>query len=373
MLAFLRKDLLHHKWQTLLHVLGLAVVIFSYLLLTTLAQTLDSLLKENRVNRNLVIVQTDLVDMGAATISDDVMQVVQELEPSVISRISPLIYRDMRIDGHIVQLRGAPLEDWETIHHLELREGGWPANNSEIAIGEGMARANGWDVGTVLRIYGKDFRVAGIFRAPGTAFASVWMPHQAALSLFAPRRDNQFLVIQAAPLVDAEALRARLQADGRVANGYAVYFEVNYIQRNTGALRDVASLMRVAGWIALLGVTFGVYNAAQLSLYERSREVGILRAVGFSAFSVNWILFVRSLGLGGVAYILGLLVAWSYAGLYSTAEPMFIHGMPFLFKVEPFQALWALGWVCVLAILGAWLATRTFLRQNVSDILRRPV
>jgi len=270
----------------------------------------------------------------------------------------------------MVQLRGAPLDDWEPVHHLELYEGRWPANNDEAAVGEGTARANEWGLGTVLPIYGKDFQVVGIFRSPGTVFASVWIPLQAAEELFAPRHDSQFLYIQAAPQVDAEALRARLQADERLAGSYSVYFEVNYIRRNTDALRDVAGLMRVVSWIALLGVTFGVYNAAQLSLYERSREVGILRALGFSSAAVNRFLLARSLALGGLAHLAGLGIAWVYAGLYSMTEPLYIQGLPFLFQVEIPQALSALGWVSVFVVLGAWLGGRRFFRQSVTEILR---
>ena len=105
MIAFVYKDLLHHKGQTLLHGLGLAVVIFSYLILTSLAATLDSWLQENRLNRNLIIVQTDLIDLGAATISEGALQAAQELVPALVSRVSLLVYRDIRLDGRMVQLR----------------------------------------------------------------------------------------------------------------------------------------------------------------------------------------------------------------------------------------------------------------------------
>jgi hypothetical protein len=52
MVTFAWKDLLHYRGQTLLNVFGLSVVVFSYLILVSLAQTMDGLVKENPLNRN---------------------------------------------------------------------------------------------------------------------------------------------------------------------------------------------------------------------------------------------------------------------------------------------------------------------------------
>jgi putative ABC transport system permease protein len=290
----------------------------------------------------------------------------------MVDRISPVIFRHMRINGRLVQLRAAPLADWGPIHHLALLEGRWPGPSGEAAVGEGAARANGWQVGTTLRIYGSDFRVAGVFRSPGTIFASVWLPLEAAQNLFAPRRSSQLLLIQAAAGVDAEAMRLRLQNDESLTGNYAVFFEENYTRRNTQALRDLANLMRIVGGIALLAISVGTYNATTLSLVERGRETGILRAIGFGQSAVRLFLLVRGLLLGLVSYLTGLAAAVTYAQVQASAAPLFIFGFPFIYQIDLTNAATGLVWILLLAPSGAWLAACQLQGVSVAEILKRP-
>ena len=373
MLTFAWKDLFHQRGQTLLNIFGLAVVVFSYLILIALAQTMESLVKENRLNRNLIVIQADAIDPGDSTIDENALQAAESLVPSMVERVSPMIFRHLRIGERLVQLRAAPVEDWEPVHHLELIEGRWPGPTGEVAVGEGAAQANGWQIGSSLHIYGSDFRVAGIFRSPGTIFASVWLPLEAAQNLFAPRRASQGLLVKVAADADAENVRLRLQKDESLAGNYTVFFEENYTRRNTQVLRDLASLMRVLGGIALLAIIFGTYNATSLSLTERGRETGILRSVGFGKSAVRLFLIGRALFLGLVSYMVGLAAAAAYAQLQTTAAPIYIFGFPFIYQIDLFNAGSGLIWIALLAPLGAWLAAHQLLDTSISEILRRPV
>jgi ABC-type lipoprotein release transport system permease subunit len=372
MLALAWKDLLHHRGQTLFNVLGLAVVVFNYLILTALAQTMDGLVQENRLNRNLVVVQADMINLGDASLGPEVLQAAQELSPGWISLFSPVIFRQLRLDGQLMQLRAARLEDWEPLFRLELIAGSWPDSDSELAIGEGAARVSGWQVGSQVRLYGRAFTASGIFRSPGTVFASVCLPLETAQQLFAPRRAAQLLYVQAAAGVDAEDLRQRLQSHPALAGRYSVYFEENYTRRNTQAVKDIASLMRVVSASAMLAVSLGIYNATSLSLVERSHEVGILRAVGFAPAAVLRFLLARALLLGCLAYAGGLAAAALFAAHQGATEPLFVYSWPLIYQVDWVNAALALGWMSALAPVGAWLAGRQWLRQGVCESLRRP-
>jgi ABC-type lipoprotein release transport system permease subunit len=369
-LRFCLKDMAHDLSRTLLSITGLAVVIASYFILSALAGVFTDLLKTTTVSRNMIIIQDDMIDPSDAVVEPQVFQAAQELIPETISRISPVIFRHIRVDEHVVQLRAADVQDWEPVHHLTLVRGTWPKDGKEIVVGEGIALANSWEIGTPVEIFGSSFKIAGIIRAPGTAFASVWMPTQTFWAVFDTEHSYQVLFVQAAEGVNAETVRLSLQKDARLANQYAVYFEDNYTQRNIQAHIDLSSMMTIVSRIALLGIALGIFNSITLSTVERARELGILLGVGFSHHTVRRFIIFRSMLQGGLAYGIGLAAAFLYLSLQQSSAPIFILGVPFNMKITPGIAAAGLLWVGSLAFLGAWLSTMNLFKLKIVELVR---
>ena len=195
------------------------------------------------------------------------------------------------------------------------------------------------------------------------------MPIEYYWALFDTQRGYQGLFVQATAGVDPDTLLARLQNDPRLAEGYTVYFQDNYARRNIRLLKDLSSLMTLTSGVALLGIIFGIYNAAALGTLERSRELGILLGIGFSHRSVQGFIIIRTLLLGLLAYGLGLTVAWGYAICQQTLEPLFIFGYPFDLKITPGMAAIGLAWVLGMIFIGALLSARRQLKQQVIELV----
>jgi ABC-type antimicrobial peptide transport system permease subunit len=371
-LRFALADMLHDRSRTLLSIIGLAVVITSYFTLIALAQAFSSYLSVPNHSSNLIVIQNDLVDPTDAFLAPQVIQAAQDLSPAAVRRISPIVFRHMRVGEHVVQLRAAAEQDWEPVYHLVLEKGAWPGNDREIVASEGIAQASGWQVGSAVQIFGSDFNISGIFRVPGTAYASVWMPIQAYWALFDTRRGYQALFVQPAVGIDPDTVRLALQNAPALSDGYAVYFEDNYTRRNLQALNDVSSLMSISSGVALLGIVFGVFNAATLSMVERGRELGILLGIGFSHRSVHRFMLVRSVLQGLLAYGVGLASAYLFFVSQQAFAPLFILGLPFSLKITASIAASGLAWVIALALLGSWLSTHRLMNLSVVAVMSEP-
>jgi hypothetical protein len=369
-LLFALKDIRHDWARALLGIASLAVVVFSYQMLASLSDTFTDFTRTPNVTRNLIVIQADFIDPADATLDPQALQAAQELDSSLVQQVSPLIFHHIRVEGHLVQLRAAALEDWEPVYHLTLQEGKWPGAEGEIATGESAARANGWGLGTHLNIYGSDFRITGIYRAPGSNFATLWMPLEQAQRLYGPEQPFNGMTVQVATAADIEEVRARLQSDARIAGKYTVFFEDNYTYRNNQAMKDIRALASLASGLALLAVIFGTYNATSLSLVERSREAGILRAVGFSHFHLRVFLMLRALLAGAAAYLLGTGAAWAFALWQQAGEQIFILGVQLTFRISPQQVISGALWTAALALLGAWLSSRRLVSLGVAPLLQ---
>jgi hypothetical protein len=369
-LLFMLKDMRHDWGRTLIGMLGLAVVIFSYQILISISGSLPDFLAFSGVSRNLIVIQAEFIDPGDASLDPVVLEAARSLEPRWVRHASPVMIRQIRIDDRLVRLRSAPLEDWESVFHLSLIEGRWPTQPFEVSVGEGAARANHWILGSGMIIYGSQFHISGIFRAPGISSAMVWMPFDQASQLFGAKRLYQAMYVQAADTADIEEVRLKLQADPRLAGKYTVFLEDSYTYRDNQLIKDLRSLMFIASGLALLAVVFGTFTTTSLSLVERGREIAILRSVGFSPGRVRGFLLLRALLQGLLAYLLGLSAAWAYVAYQQAGVRIFILGAALSFQITASQVLAGALLTCVMAVSGAWLSSRRLMDGQVADLLR---
>jgi hypothetical protein len=364
------RDLTHSRSRAILNGLAVAAVVFTYLLLSALAQTLGDLSQEAEISRNLVIIEGDIIDPSDATLDPAAVLAAEELAPDLVSRVSPVIYRNLRLDDRLVQFRAADLDDWTTIHHLSLVQGRWPEGADEIAISDGVVSLGDWGLGSTMTIFGSDFEVSGIVQFEGTAFASVWMNLPQAQALFGPDRGYQLMLVEIAHGADADQARAALQDRPELIGRYQVFFEDNYTRRNTRLLEDIQGTARAVGLIALLAVILGSYNATGLSLLERQRQIGILRAVGFGPGTVRQSLLLQAIVQSLVGFGLGLLAATLLVALQQRSAQLYAFGWPLNLSLTPGIVLIGLVLALGLTGLGVVLATRRMLAATPAEAMR---
>jgi ABC-type antimicrobial peptide transport system permease subunit len=362
---------MRHDWaRTALTIFGMAVVIFSFFILSAFSKSLAAFNQTPASSRNLIVIQADLIDPGDAILDEPALRAAEQMPADLVSRVSPVIFRHLRINDHLIQLRAARVEDWASVFHMELLDGRWPLGNGEIAAGEGAAEANGWKIGSTIEIFGSEFQITAIVRLPGSVFASIWMPLLQAQELFGMKRGYQFMFVQVTNNADAEEVRVMLQDDPQLTGRYTVFFEDTYSRRNNQLFKDIASLMTITSSLALLAVTFGTYNSTNLSLAERGREIGILRAVGFSHRYLGILLGIRAMLQGFFAYALGLTAALGYIAYHRAFAQLFVVGLHISFEMNWQLIVLGLLLTSALSLLGAWLSSRRMLLLDVNQMMR---
>jgi putative ABC transport system permease protein len=70
--------------------------------------------------------------------------------------------------------------------------------------------------------------------------------------------------------------------------------------------------------IALLMGILGIANTMAMSVFERTREIGILRAIGWKAWRVLLLIQVEATVLGSVGGILGIGIGWGALHVLAT-------------------------------------------------------
>lgn len=299
-------DLSADRARSLLHVAAIAPIVAAYLILIAIAGGL----REDTVpleQQNLVILSPNALDPASGRLDPSVLDLAATVGGAEVTSITPMIFRPIRMDDRVVQLRAAPFETWDSVHGLTLLGGLWPGDGDEVAITEGIAIAHGWGVGTRVEIFGTEFTVSALVRAPGTKFASVWMRYDRADTLFAGQSGFQMVTVVPVPGADVTELRQRLDDAG--AGRFSVYFE-SYLIAEQGARQGAAdNLAAVSTVIGIAALVFGGFNLAAVALAERRTDLGIARSIGFPRSGVGAFASLRAVLLSAAGFAIGALLA----------------------------------------------------------------
>lgn len=348
------------RMRSLLHLAALIPIVVAYLILMAVAGGLRA---EAVTGGNLVLLSPNALDPAAGRLDPSVLAMA-EATVAGDAAVAPMIFRPIRIDDRVMQLRAAPFSTWETVHGLALLDGRWPGSGDEIAITEGASIATGWTVGSTVEVFGTEFAVSALVRASGTKFASVWMRFDRAQDLFEGMSGVQMITVAPRPGVDVAALRLRLEA---VAGSDFSVYEETILAEEQGARQGAASSLAIVSTIiALAALTFAAFNLASLTLTERRRDLGIARSLGFDPRSLAALTTVRACLLTLIGLSIGALAAWPVLAVAGTTT---IRSL--VFEPSVSSGAWIAGSVLALAATaaGTLLALRRPLRLPVRALL----
>ncbi len=324
---FMLRDMTRDGWRTAITTLTLFVFLCCYFCLAALARAANDYGAPAGNKSTLLVISKSVLNPADSVITEADMTPIKTLGPDKVKAVSPLIYKLVKIDDLLIQILGARQEEFISVFNLELREGNWPSSPEEVVISEDAAALAKWKIGESIFIYGKPFLISGIVSAPGTKASSVWMPMETAHDLFDTGPVYQFAWVALAEKADGGKIRTLLQSTPDLGERFDVFFVDALYQQYAEALAGIRDFSVVLVFFALAMVMFGTYGSVYLTLSERSREIAILRAIGFSSHSLRGLLILRLL----IQAVTAFAAAWIFSALllnrFNTVSPLTINSI----------------------------------------------
>ncbi len=146
----------------------------------------------------------------------------------------------------------------------------------------------------------------------------------------------------------------------------AIVNAISYQDVVRGALytqRMNAELFSVLAVLGLILAGIGIFSVVSLSVTQRTREIGVRKAIGASSVEINRLVILQALGPVLAGLLLGLLVSWGASGLVGSL----------LLGVEPTDPIGLAAGSLVLlatAVFAAYLPARRAVRVNPVTALR---
>jgi hypothetical protein len=370
----LLKDLRHDPGRSVLTIAGLAIMIVSYLLMAGLADSFQAFGQApGAFTHNVLLFPADSIDPMQGTVSpaafDAAVDAVRaRFGPTSLVRADPIIFRTLRIGEHMMQVLAAAPDAMQSTYDLALIAGRYPAGTTELAASDEAFDLTGWQLGQTVRFHGRDFTLVGRVRYEAGKLTSVWMTYAAGELVFGTGRGFQLAVLQVSGDVDPEVVRSHLETVPGIRPTYAVYLEQEAFARQTYAVRNILAFARILNLLALSVISLGIFTATSLTLAERSREVGLLRVVGFTPGASLGILLgqalLQTLAAFGLGWAATVWVTQGNAGIFS------LQGVQVAIRLSPATLLGGLAFTLLFAGFGVGLTVFQQHRRSLVDLLR---
>lgn len=260
-------------------------------------------------------------------LSPDVDQKLRSVDG--VTATSPMRNAPARIDGTTEYLTGVDGSAFGKLTDLPVTDGSFTVGGSRVVVDEGTAEHFGWKAGSAFTVHYEDgakqqLAVAGVYES-NELIRGILLDTSALTPHVEDPSDMQVMVKTSDGVSDGtkdkleKALGSnpaiKVQSKEDLSNEIAKMF--------TLMLNMLYGLLAMAVIVAVLGVI----NTLAMSVFERSQEIGMLRAIGLERRSVKRMVRLESLVIslfGGVLGIgLGVFFGWAAGELLGAKMPTY--------------------------------------------------
>jgi putative ABC transport system permease protein len=381
------RNLMVRKMTTLATAGGIALVVLVTILLLSLVTGLRQMLVSAGDPNKLIAMRKGATSDVMSFVTREAVQALRYLpgvaqtpegEPLVSPEfISQPLLPTKQGGKEMVLVRGITPMGFQVHNHIRFVAGRapHPAVREAVAGIAASQRYQGLGLGETLSFGDRSWTIVGLFSADGSAFESeVWLDVG---DLFkdgtAPGCSGVRFVIP--PGTDSEALIRRIADDPRIS--LAAKSEVAYYEEQAEGAKALYLLTILLAVIMGTGAVFGAMNTMFAAVTHRTAEIGTLRALGFSRWSILSSFVTESVCLSLLGYVLGVVLGIGAVALVN----QLMHGVAFqlpsfstavvTLRVSPEILLLALALAFVMGIVGGLLPARHAARLRVTEALRR--
>jgi len=386
------KDMARRKRRVAHSVLGVSIGIMTVIAMLTVAGTGEELLRGEmeRYGPNLIVVPATArldvnlggltmgsVTVGETTIDEAVLSHIQQVAdeairmdmgidaPSPIAIVAPRLYLPAAVDGRNATLVGVYPEQERAIRvWWSFSDGSYLDGPDSLIAGAVAAESLGLSAGDRVMVSGHAYTVAGVLGDSGSNDDYLlFVPLATLQSAFGKEGVVSTVDVRALCTgCPVEKIAQALSTD--IAGIHAVAVR-QVAEAELGMWRSMRSIVLLLASVTLVVGLFGVMNSMSAMVLERSKDIGIMRAVGASRQQIVSMFLYEAAVLGvlggATGYVAGLLLAL-------LAGPILLNGVA-VTPVVSYLPL-AIGLAGAISMLAALYPALDAARMRVADAVR---
>lgn len=326
------RNIRHRKRRSWLTILGTMIGILAIVALVSIGQGLENSVQQEvqDIGGNKVFISPGGGAMQRFTgttsvLTEDDLQAVRNTRGvhQAASVITGNVLADYQGESNYMTIRSGPLEGKEDIIRevdaLTVEEGRFmrPADTTNIVLTRSTAE-DSFDeelaVGSRIEIMDTKFRIVGIVSRGLSTGGGVYMNIDRARDILNRSEGYDSMVAEAQSGVEPSEVEERIQRNLRrsrdVEEGeedFSTRTAEDIIRSFNNQLAIIRGVLLGIGAISLLVGAVGIMNTMYTSVVQRTREIGVMKAVGATKRQITVLFMIESGIIGAIGGIIGAL------------------------------------------------------------------
>ena len=297
------RNLWRRRTRTLISVTGIGIGVATLVMLGGMTKGMmdqfNSLAGSGGAG-DITLMQRKVADPSLSTLDERMVSEIQAM--SGVKSVSPFLLGFVMTPDMPFFLIGGIDPNSSAMAHYQLVEGRYIARPNEVLVGKTAVENYKLSLGSLLTLYENRYKVVGVYET-GVAYedGGCLLALREAQRLLNRPRTVSYIFVDVVHPAEAETMRGAIQRRFPEAQ---VSLSSEFAQ-NTDAMAQMGAMTDAIGLLALLVGGIVVANTMMMSIYERTREIGTLRALGWRKRRILGQIVQESLLLCMVAALFG--------------------------------------------------------------------
>lgn len=309
------KNPFRNKTRSLLAIIGIAIGIATIvalgLITVSLEDSTETTLKEGSAEITATKIGSSLASSSGNLNESYVEELskVDGVEKTAGMLESTVIDTSKKSDSsrYGFTLYGAKTDDLSIVGINNINGSVFNENENELIVGKSLAEEENYTIGDKVDVYGKEFKITGIYETGSIFYDSAMYT---GLSKLQNITDNEEKISSISIKIKKDANLTTV--NDKIKNEYNDTLRTITTEEMTQTIDDTLGMINSATTaieaLAIIIGGLGVINTMMMTVFERTREIGVLKSVGWSKKRILSMIMGESIVLTIISGIIGSIL-----------------------------------------------------------------
>ena len=382
-----------NKFRTFLTMLGIIIGVMAVIVIVGLGNGMTQSIKDSFSDMGTDLLSVQVMGYGARSVSVDSVYDIVESHPDIFESVSPTgsvsgtvkvgteSYSNTTVKGVsevYFEMLGYTIDEGRLLNYVDLE------NNKKVCVvGAYLNRVayGGNALGQTIKIGTAKYTIVGVLEAKvtdlddqeGSSDDMIFVPyttamranHSSTVSSYSVAIADENKLSEGKTILE-DALQELLHSD----SGYMVTSLSEMLDTMTSMVNMVVTILTAIAAISLLVGGIGIMNIMMVSVTERTREIGIRKALGAQESTILGLFVTEAAATSALGGVLGIGLGYLLSAAANRILPMVLTDMTLIVSPSLGSVVVAFSISVGIGVLFGYLPARRAARLNPIEALR---